>query len=274
MNVHEYDLNENPSRLDECLKVLQLLYDAHPGVIEDNEVISNVGGSHVEVQIFINTQLAYARQARDRTLMTTRDDNGQLPLHKALRDDVIRYDFIPLGSIKLLIKGNPSAISCADNTGMIPLHLACQNHESTTSVVEYLIKLDPTSLRVRDFNDNTALHYACRTANHAIIALLTEKYGAVSVSKRNAHGQLPIDLLFSRRAYDRQGVEYTESIFRLLRAYPAMMNCIPNAATTSHPDSKVSGKKRKIDNIQEEEEGFYSYLSSVRRKLIRTFWGR
>jgi hypothetical protein len=157
---------------------------------------------------------------------------------------------------------------------MIPLHLACQNPESTTSVVEYLIKLDPTSLRVRDFNDNTALHYACRTANHAVIALLTEKYGAVSVSKRNAYGQLPIDLLFSRRAYDRQGVEYTESFFRLLRAYPAMMNCIPNTTTTSHSDSKVSGKKRKINNIQEEGEGFYSYLSSVRRKLIRTFWGR
>jgi hypothetical protein len=137
-----------------------------------------------------------------------------------------------------------------------------------------LIKLDPTSLRVRDFNDNTALHYACRTANHAIIALLTEKYGAVSVSKRNAHGQLPIDLLFSRRAYDRQGVEYTESFFRLLRAYPAIMNCIPDTTTTSHSDSKVFGKKRKINNIQEEGEGFYSYLSSVRRKLIRTFWGR
>ena len=208
--------------------------------------------------------------------MTTRDDNGQLPLHKALRDDVIRYDFIPLGSIKLLIKGNPSAISCADKRGMIPLHLACQNRESSAAVVEYLIKLDPTILRAKDFNDNTALHHACCSANHAIIALLTEKYGAVSVSKRNAHGQLPIDLLFSRRAYDREGVEYTESFFRLLRAYPAMMNCIPDAATTSHPDSTMCGKKRKIDNIQEQEEGegYYSYLSSVRRKLIRTFWGR
>ncbi len=274
MNENEDEINENPSRLNECLKILQLLYDAHPGVIEDNEVTSNVGRSHVEVQIFINTQLDYARQARDRTLMTTRDENGQLPLHKALRDDVTRYDFIPLGSVKLLIKGNPSSVSCADNRGMIPLHLACQHHESA-AVVEYLIKLDPTSLRSKDFNDNTALHHACCSANHAIIALLTEKYGAVSVSKRNAHGQLPIDLLFSRRAFDREGVEYTESFFRLLRAYPAMMNCTPNTTTSSHSDSKMSGKKRKIDNIQEEGEGYYySYLSSVRRKLIRTFWGR
>ena len=201
--------------------------------------------------------------------MQSTNESGQLALHKALRDN------ITLGSIKLLVKGNPSAISCADNRGMIPLHLACQNRESSAAVVEYLLKLDPTILRAKDFNDNTALHHACCSANHAIIALLTEKYGAVSVSKRNAHGQLPIDLLFSRRAYDREGVEYTESFFRLLRAYPAMMNCIPNR-TTSHSDSdsNVSGKKRKIDNIQEEGEGYYSYLSSVRRKLMRTFWGR
>ena len=183
--------------------------------------------------------------------MTTRDEhNGKLLLHRAF------YDNIPLGTIKLLVKGNPSAISCADNIGMMPLHSACK-HRGTPAVVEYLINLYPTSLRARDFDDNTALHYACHGANHAIIALLTEKYGAISVSKRNAHGQLPIDLLFaSREVSDREGVEYTESIFRLLRAYPAMMNCIPNATTTSHSDSKVSGKKRKIDNAEEEGERF------------------
>ena len=172
------------------------------------------------------------------------------------------------------MKWNPSAIRCADNRGMMPLHIACQHHESA-SVVEHLINLDPTSLRAIDFEHNTALHYACRGANHAIIALLTEKYSAVSVSKRNAHGQLPIDLLFaSREVSDRESVEYMESIFRLLRTHPAMMNCIPNATTTIHSDAKASGKKRKIDNVQEEGEGYYSYLSSVRRKLIRAFWGR
>ncbi len=178
--------------------------------------------------------------------MTTRDENGQLPLHRALHDNVT------LGSIKLLVKGNPSAISCADNTGMIPLHVACQHHESA-SVIEYLIKMDPTSLHRKDSDYNTALHYACRGANHAIIAILTEKYGAVSVSKRNAHGQLPIDLLFaSREVSDRESVEYTESIFRLFRAYPAtVMNFITNTNAASHSgaNAKMSGKKRKIDKI-------------------------
>ncbi len=266
---NEGEINENRSCLSACLKILQILYDAYPDVIEDNGVISNVGRSHAEVRIFIHTQLAYARQAKDRNIMNTRDEIGKLPLHRAF------YDDIPLGSIMLLVKGNPSAISCADNRGMIPLHSACLHHK-TPAVVEYLINLDPTSLRAIDFDDNTALHHACRGANYATIALLIEKYGAISVSKRNAHGQLPIDLLFASNVVsDREDVEYTGSIFRLLRAYPAtVMNCIPNTTTTSHSDSKLSGKKRKIDNIQEEGEGYYSYLSSVRRKLIQTFWGR
>ena len=241
MNENEDEINENPSRLYDCLKVLQILYDAHPEAIERDEVTSNVDSFCEEVQTFLNSQLTYARHARDRTLMTTRDENGQLPLHRALRDN------ITLGSIKLLVKGNPSAISCNDNIGMMPLHVACQHHESA-SVVEYLINLDPTSLRRKELDDNTALHYACRGANHSIIALLTEKYGAVSVSKRNAHGQLPIDLLFaSREVSDREGVEYTESIYRLLKAYPAtVMNCIIDNNAAKHSDSKMSGKKRKM----------------------------
>ena len=91
--------------------------------------------------------------------MQSTNESGQLALHKALRDN------ITLGSIKLLVKGNPSAISCADNRGMIPLCVACQHHESAC-VVEYLINLDPTTLRAKDFDDNTALHYACRGVNH------------------------------------------------------------------------------------------------------------
>jgi hypothetical protein len=220
------------------------LYDAHPEAIERDEVTSDVGEFCAEVQTFINTQLTYARQARDHTLMNTRDENGQLPLHKALRDNVT------LGSIKLLFKGNPSAITCAGNTGMIPLHVACQYHESA-SVIEYLINLDPTSLHNNDLHDNAALHYACRGANHAIIALLTEKYGAVSVSKRNAHGQLPIDLLLQNKneVSDEESVKYTESIFRLIRAYPMTLMHYDLRQAGSEDCISKSKKKRKVDEL-------------------------
>jgi ankyrin repeat protein len=237
---------ENTQMLSAYLKVLQILYDAHPEAIESNDVISDVGGFCAEVQAFLNIQLTYARQARDSTLMNTRDENGQLPLHRALRDNV------NLGSIKLLVKGNPSAITCADNSGTIPLHVACQHHDSA-SVIEYLINLDPTSLHREDLDDSTALHHACRGANHAIIALLTEKYGAVSVSKRNAHGQLPIDLLLQNKneveVRDEERVEYTESIYRLLRAYPMTLTHYDLRQAGSEECISQSKKKRKIDEL-------------------------
>ena len=132
-----------------------------------------------------------------------------------------------LGSIKLIVKGNPPAVQSPDNSGSLPLHIACAHHDSP-SVVQYLIGLDTVTLDAVDHYNNTALHYACRGAKHETITLLMDKYDAVSVSKRNAQKKLPIDLLWeSNEVLDRESVEYTESVFRLLKAYPeTMMNCM------------------------------------------------
>ena len=121
------------------LKILHLLYDAHPEAIEDNRIEAVIDSFPEEIKAFVNTHLTYAHQARDSTLMSTRDENGQLPLHRALQDDVT------LGSINLLVKGNPSAILIPDNDGALPLHVAVQCHNST-KVVDYLVGLDPNTL--------------------------------------------------------------------------------------------------------------------------------
>ena len=76
------------SKLNASLEIIRLLYDAHPEAIENNEVSTNLRRFPQEIQTFISTQLAYARQARDHRLMTTPDESGQLPLHRALRDNV------------------------------------------------------------------------------------------------------------------------------------------------------------------------------------------
>ena len=49
--------NKNTPKLNAYLKILQILYDAHPEAIESNEVTSNVGSFCEEVQTYINTQL-------------------------------------------------------------------------------------------------------------------------------------------------------------------------------------------------------------------------
>ena len=126
--------------------------------------------------------------------MTTPDDNGRLPLHNAIQNNA------RLGSIKLLLKGNPSAIiRNVDNNFSLPVHLACEHHDSA-SVVEYLVGLDTSTLDALDKTGNTALHYACNGAKYETIAMLLEKYDAVSVSvsRRNIHNKLPVYLLFGK----------------------------------------------------------------------------
>ena len=170
------------SNIETAIQVIGCLFDAHPEAIEDDEFAADTNRYHPHVQSFINNELVYARQANDHRLMMmmTPDDNGQLPLHTALQNNV------RLGSIKLLVNGNPSAVRAVDRQG------------------------------------NTALHYACRRAKHDMIALLLAKS---FVSRRNAHDKLPIHLLWeSNQVSDRESLEYMECVFRLLRADPEMIN--------------------------------------------------
>jgi ankyrin repeat protein len=238
-------INFNDSIVEAGIQVINLLYDTLPEAIEDNVITSNIHRYHQRVQTFINSQLVYSRQASDHRLMITSNEQGHLPLHTALQNNV------RLGSIKLLVKGNPSAIRSFDESGVIPLHVACQHHQSA-NVIHYLVELDTTTLDTVDREGNTALHFACRSAKHDTIALLLEKYDAISVSKWNAHKKLPIDLLFeSSEVFDRESTEYTESVFRLLRAYPETvmnlgMHSKQQIASTACASLSKNGTKRKF----------------------------
>eukprot|EP00984_Skeletonema_dohrnii_P006061 scaffold2141_cov223-Skeletonema_dohrnii-CCMP3373.AAC.9 len=233
----------NDKTIEAALKVIETIYDAHPEAIESNRIASNIQSYHEQVQAIINDELVYARQAKNHRMMTTPDDNGQLPLHTALQNNV------RLGSIKLLVKGNPAAAQSPDNSGALPLHVACQRHESA-DVIQYLVGLDAATLEAVERKGNTALHFACHYARHEFIALLLGKYNGISVSKRNAHGKLPIDLLLeSNDVLDRDSVEYTESVFQLLKAYPEMVMTTDmqlQSDSVAHPSQ--NRKKRKFDH--------------------------
>eukprot|EP00986_Skeletonema_menzelii_P010992 scaffold5514_cov139-Skeletonema_menzelii.AAC.1 len=233
----------NDSNIEAGIQIIKVLFDAHPQSIEDNSIASNIHRWRQEVQDFINREIVYARQAKDLRLLTKPDEDGRLPLHKALQNNV------RLGSIKLLVKGNPSAIRNVDSNFAMPLHVACQHHDST-SVIQYLLDLDMRTLRAVDIDNNTALHHACRGAKYDNISLLLEKYDALSVSKQNVHGKLPINLLWESDAVeDRESVEYTESIFRLLRAYPEMVmtsNTKMKRPASADADATQVRKRRKL----------------------------
>ena len=207
------------SNIETGIQIIRILFDAHPEAIENDRIAlaANINCYHNQVKEFINGELVHARQAKDLYLMHTSDVNGHLPLHKALQNNV------RLGSIKLLVKGNPSALRTLENNFALPLHIACQHHDSV-SVVQYLLSLDATVLDTVDRDGSTVLHYACRGAKHETISMLLEKYDAASVSKRNAHGKLPINMLWESNAVeDRESVGYVGSVFQLVRAYPEMI---------------------------------------------------
>ena len=236
----------NESNIEAGIQMIKVIFDAHPEAIEDDRIMADIRRSLQQVRAFINSQLVYVRLAKDQHLrrrLETPNDNGQLPLHVALRNNA------RLGAIKLLVKGNPAAVQSADNSGALPLHSAYQHHDSA-SVVRYLVEHDPSTLDSVDKDGNTAFHLACRYAKYETIMLLLEKYDGVSVSKRNAHGELPINLLWKSNAVeDRESVEYTESVFRLLKAYP-------ETVTNNNVD----------DITQQTELGVYSSQNAKKRK--------
>jgi len=235
----------NDSNIDAALEMIKVIYDAYPEAIVMNRMLSGLQSYHEQVQAFRHSQLVYSRKAKNLRLMMTPDSNGRLPLHTALQNNV------RLGSIKLLVKGNPSAIRNADINFAFPLHVASQHHNSS-NVVQYLVGLDTSTLDSVDKEGDTALHYACRGAKYDNIALLLEKYDVVSVSKRNAHKKLPIDLLWgSSEVLDRNSVEYTESVFRLLTAYPEAIMVMnidiqQQQQSTSASCPSKNGRKRKF----------------------------
>ena len=230
--------------INAALEMIKVIYDSNPEAIEDKKILLNIQKYHQEVQVFVHIQLAYTRQAKVHRQMKTPDMSGQLPLHTALRNNSVSF-----GSIRLLVKGNPDAVQSADNIGALPLHIACTHYESVNAI-QYLVELDATTLDAVDRDGNTALHLLCGGARYDVIALLLDEFDEVSVSTRNKDGKLPIDLLWDSDAVkDRGCIEYTESMYRLLRANPEMIMGI-DSQTQSYASILTlpcqSGKKRKL----------------------------
>ena len=201
------------------LEVVKVLYDAFPHAII--HLSDEYGLSYRPVDLakkesvnrFLQVQVLYAHKAKDLIVMTTPDENGWLPLHHALKDNA------PLGSIKLLVKGNPSAIRTADPQGVYPLHIACEF--SSSKVVEYLLTvLDSIPMNRLDANEDSVLHYACRGSNLEVVKYLLNEHTSLLVSAEvNGDGELPIHLLCEagkKAKVDIDKTKYVETIWRML----------------------------------------------------------
>jgi len=204
-------------------KAAQVLYDAYPKAMTvcdgsgrtPLELAIDEGMSNEETINFLRIQLDYVGQAQDTTALLTPDEEGCLPIHRAL----LQGD-ASLGSIKLLVGGNTNTLLTANQKGVLPLHIACGS--ATSGIVQFLAD-SYDGLDISDSNKDYPLHYACQAANLDVIKyFLDEHTSLVSSAEVNCNGELPIHLL-CEAGKDKDDIEstvYTEVVWRMLLANP------------------------------------------------------
>jgi ankyrin repeat protein len=199
------------------LSVVKLLFDANPNAItmQNNrgDTPLNIARhfNQTEFAVFLQSQLELQHQARD---IVQPDQNGQLPIHRVLRNREPS-----LGTIKLIVADNRASLAAADSRGFIPLHIACKFGH--LDIVKYLIEAKEDSLQATTVTGYLPLHIACLAGKCHVVNCILERsdFGASSP----IHGKLPIDLLLSDLANcDRNSLEYVDALGRLLCLNPAV----------------------------------------------------
>ena len=167
---------------------------------------------------FLETQQEYVIKAKDCKALGTIDKRGRVPLFHALQNNGA------LGSIKMLVKMNPSSVRVTDDEGVYPLQVACEF--STLDVVQYLVEQYGRCLSVSDDKWNSPLHYACRGGNVAVVKYLLDLKKDL-VTARNIDKELPFHLFCISSATDnvngRSDEDDIETIWSLLLASPEIV---------------------------------------------------
>eukprot|EP00956_Cyclotella_meneghiniana_P015399 scaffold23547_cov59-Cyclotella_meneghiniana.AAC.1 len=169
-----------------------------------------------EIVVFLSTQQNYATTANNAIEMTTPDNDGWLPLHRALQNNA------PLGAIKLLVNSNPDAIHVSDNNGLLPIQMACKS--CSVGVVSYLNNLVGDEWwSICDDKGNYLLHHACCGGNVDVVKYILKEGQIVLVSEKNKDEKLPIHLFnefVKGRRNKKNDIKYVETIWHLLLADP------------------------------------------------------
>ncbi len=123
------------------------------------------------------------------------DDNGFLPLHRALIEGTGQPS---LELLQVVIPAAPETILETTPTGALPLHLACARFQAST-MVQYLIEWFPESIQHRDNHGRFPLHYALDASRPQpeVIQQLVEQYPVI-LSFLDPQGYLPLHRILKK----------------------------------------------------------------------------
>lgn len=125
-----------------------------------------------------------------------------------------------LGLFKKLVEDNNELLTRKDGDGHIAMHIAAKY--SSLEIVQFLAETKESTITTSDDLGELPLHKACRCGNIRVVEYLLEKNMA-SVTVKGNQNELPLHILCNKTSKSKrllQAVEYTETVFKLLVAFP------------------------------------------------------
>jgi ankyrin repeat protein len=227
------------------LNDVKIVFNGFPKAIS---IRNNAGYTPVEISSsripenvtsFLVTQRELERQAREEQIP---DDNGQLPLHRAVQNS----DFT-IGTFKLMIAANPNSVHVTDNQDKTPLRVAIQ--AGNLDAVKCFVNEVQGCLEEKDARGDLPLHHACRHGKVDIVSYILAQTTMGVSDPDSTENLLPIKLLVHHTPQaDRDTLGYTNAVYSLISAQPEHVLLLPRIFS---PDDMMDQlAKRKFDEVE------------------------
>jgi len=178
------------------LEIVQLLYNSWPDALRLGDIDGCLPIHSFCCHNYEKVPLDCLRffLSIDLTLVRERDRNSNLPIHLAVRSSK-STEFC-----KVLIDAFPESLRVR-SARYLPIHEACAggyrygDRVDTVDTIQYMLKINPEIINVRDTNGMLPIHLAAETGrNNTILLLLKHDPSAASKRTEDENKRLPLHL--------------------------------------------------------------------------------
>ena len=114
----------------------------------------------------------------------------------------------------LLLTLEAELIRNRDESGKLPIHIACRN-KAPVEVLALILEHDTAMLHMADYTGALPLHECCRGAlDHSSVQYLVEQGGVGTLAARNQDGAMPLHVLCASTNPTLRTVQYLSQSFR------------------------------------------------------------